>query len=387
MKVLDCKLGLVVLLGLSACGGGTNEPARDPSSVGGASGADGADGTGEEGLLDLSQEQPEQPFEAINGLRGPGVHVNGIELESERGAVRLMISAFDDGHSIVFRFDKGAKTPADWLKGCPIDEQFETLTGISLANVGDISGNAMLSLDGFTTSIDFSQYTEPNLVFTVCGAEYRTREQYLERISKHIAAAHERAESADAEVRAGLQKECDDGEARACSELAEKMLYGEGGAKQPEEALALYTRWCDKSDAASCLGAAEATIAHPSPTPSPEAKPRYQAAAKLAARACELGGKTTLFACHRAAQLHAAGFGIPADPKLVRQFVSKACDTSKKNFACTRLADLVACAEKHGEACANLANFEHERHLLRDDGGEALLRWAACKHGHQASCK
>ncbi len=381
MKLFDCRLGLVVLLGLSACGGGTNEPGRDASS------ADGTGGTGEEESLDLSQEQPEQPFEAINGLRGPGVHVNGIELESERGAVRLMISAFDDGHSIVFRFEKGPKTTADWLAGCAIDEQGDTMTGVSLANVGDVSGNVVLDPDGFTTSIDISQYTEPNLVFTVCGAEYRAREQYLERIEKHIAVARQRAESADAEVRAGLQKECDGGDAPACTELAGKMLHGEGGAKQPEEALALYTQWCDKNEAAACLGAAEATIAHPSPAPNPEAKPRYQAAAKLAVRACELGGKTTLFACYRAAQLHAAGFGVPADPKLVKRLATAACGTGAKNFVCTHMPDLVACAEKNGEACAKLAEFEQERRMLRDDGGEALLRWAACKHGHKASCE
>lgn len=383
MRAFECKLGLVVLLGLCACGGGTNEPARDARS---ASGADGTGAASEEELLDLSKEQAEQPFEAVNGLRGPGTHVNGIELESEHGAVRLMISAFDDGHSIVFRFDKGPKTPADWLAGCAIDEQAETMTGVSLASVGDVSGNVMLDTDGFTTSIDFSQYTEPKLVFTVCGTEYSPREQYLERIEKHIAVAHERADAADAETRAGRQKECDGGDAEACAMLAEMMLYGEGGAKQPEEALALYTQWCDKNDAAACLGAAQAVIAHPAPTLSADAKPRYEKAAKLAARACELGGKPTLFACYRAAQLHAAGFGAAADRKLVKQFAAAACGTSKKNFACTHAPDLVACAEKNGEACANLAQFEHERDPIRDDGGETLLRWAACKHGHQASC-
>lgn len=371
MRLLECTLGWFAVMGLSACGG-AGEPARDASN---------------EGSLDVSQENAEQPFEAVNGLRGPGVHVNGIELEGQRGALRLMISAFDDGHSIVFRFDKTAKTGADWLTGCTVDEQSETMTGVSLANVGDVSSNVMLDPDGFTTSIDVSQYTDAKLAFTVCGAEYRPREQYLERIEKHIAVAHERADSADAEVRAELQKECDGGDAQACTKLAAMMLYGDGGAKQPEEALALYTRWCDKSDAAACLGAAEATIAHPSPTPSPDAKSRYQAAAKLAARACELGGKTPLFACYRAAQLHAAGFGVAREPALVKQFAAAACDKSGKNFACRLTPDLVACAEKNGEACAKVAEFEHERQPLHDDGAEALLRWAACEHGHQASCQ
>lgn len=379
MRLIDGTLGWVVALGLVACGGATNTPALDASNE---------EGTDEAEALDVSQEQPEQPFEAVNGLRGPGVYVNGIELSGERGALRLMISAFDDGHSIVFGFEKTAKTPADWLAGCTIDEQLQTLTGVSLAGVGDLSGNSMLlGPDEFTSSLDVSQYTEPRLVFSVCGAEYRPREQYVARIQKHIEVAHERAESADAEVRAERKKECDGGDAEACAALAEMMLFGVGGAKQPEAALTLYTSWCDKNDAAACLGAAEATLAHPSAALSAEARPRYQAATKLAARACQLGGKTALFACYRAAQLQASGFGTATDPQLVKKLAETACGTSKKNFACAHLPDLVACAEKNGEACARLADFEHERRQLRDDGGEALLRWAACERGHRASCQ
>jgi hypothetical protein len=91
--------------------------------------------------------------------------------------------------------------------------------------------------------------------------------------------------------------------------------------------------------------------------------------------------------CLWAAELHASGFGVPADPVLVASFSDRSCGEGYDR-ACQLRRELVACARGLGDACARLADAERRsRHrALKDDGKEALWRLAACRRGYADYC-
>src|SRR5690606_20486566 len=114
------------------------------------------DEAGSEGL-DVTREVEQQPFESFNGLRGPGLSINGLRLRGERGSVQLMVSAYDDGRDIVFLFLPGEQTPRDWLAACPPseDEPGEPHVEVTLEGAGDLSHNVLHHPDlGWSTSLD-----------------------------------------------------------------------------------------------------------------------------------------------------------------------------------------------------------------------------------------
>lgn len=331
----------------------------------------------------------------------------------------MVIAAFDDGREIVFFMSKTPLTPADWLDACPRSgrDPREPQLVVALEGVGDISRNAVYEGDsGWWASIPVEQYVRlPSLRFDVCGKSYGLVKGHDQHLALHARMASERAARKN-QQEAALPRACQRGDGDACTEsgalaldprerrrlyeqacglrdlegcsrLADMLLQGKGGGKDPEQALRLLRQGCQDGHDGSCLGASRAVINRPSAWPAPGAEGRYREGAQLARRACEMAGSTLEVSCLWAAKLHATGFGVPADPARVDAFADKSC---RKGYdqACRLRRPLTACASGAGEACADLAEVERKSRYrkLPDDGKEALWRLAACKLGHAASC-
>jgi hypothetical protein len=334
----------------------------------------------------------------------------------ERGTFRMVIAAFEDGREIVFFMYRTPLTPADWLDACPRSDKNpnEPRLAVALDGVGDVSRNAVYEgKDSWWTSISIDEYVRlRTLRFDVCGSSYVHVKEHEPRIALHARMASERAAAKNQEEaalptacqsgrgaactdlgalardpreqRSLYERACDLGDLEGCSRLADRLLQGKGGSRDPGRALRILDK---KGHDGACLGASRAVIGLPSAWPTPAAEPRYRQGAAHARRACELGGSTTAVSCLWAAKLFATGFGVAADAKLVDSFADRSC---RQDFdqACRLRANLVACAKGSGDACVALAEAERKSRyrLLKDDGKEALWRLAACRRGHTASC-
>ncbi|HKO93936.1 MAG TPA: tetratricopeptide repeat protein [Polyangiaceae bacterium] len=338
--------------------------------------------------FDPAEERPRQPFESVNGLRGPGLSINGLHLSGERGSVRLMITAYDEGRDIVFQFLPREETPADWLAACPrsSEDPKEARIEVKLDGVGELSDNVMQQDEfGWSTGIPILRYTRLTaLRFEICGASYALQDAYHERFGQHVRLSTKRAVAAYEQERRELAGSCKQGKSEACTELGDMLMYGEGRTQDVGGALLLYSEQCERGVGAGCLGASTATLAAIQPGQDKAAV--YRKAVDLALRACELGDKSAGWSCWRAAALQAAGITLPADPKSAKQNADAAC---KRGFrvACTEGKDLVSCARGAAEACVRLADAQAERQTTRDDGAQALWRLAACRRNHAASCE
>jgi TPR repeat protein len=359
------------------------------------------------------------PFEAEHPFRGPGLHLNGMRLVGDRGACQLLIAAFGHGRDIVFFVSKSRDTPANWLDACPRSAKNpkEPRIEVSLQGVGDVSRNAVYETEShWWMSVDVEQYARLRAIrLEVCGSVYALSSAHDARIALHARLASERAAKkqqeegalpgacqagdgaacvelgaltpAKVDKRRWYQRACSLRDLTGCSRLADMLLQGEGGERDPEQAVRILLDSCDKGHGGACLGASRAMIKRPSAQPTSSAEPRYRHGAALARRACELAGTTVAVSCLWAAELHATGFGAPADPGLVASFSERSCRDGYDR-ACKLRGDLVACAKGLGEGCARLAEAERRSRYraLKDDGKEALWRLAACRGGHVDSC-
>lgn len=328
-------------------------------------------------------ERLQQPFDAVNSLRGPGLHINGMRLKGEPGPVLLMASTYDEGREVVFSFtpDKGAPWPPESDCEAPgSGGEFR----VSLAGAGDLSHNAVrMAPDLWVTSLDGPTYAKlPGLDFTLCGHAYALPNEYRKRFEAHRNFTHKGAAFAEKGQRRQRREACDSGNSKACLALAGMFLKGEGGEADPEAALGLYQEECDRGNALGCLGGSQAIrTLHP---PKPGNETHYRKAEELTRRACGMKGKTEGLACLEAAILHSTGFGSPADPGLVQGFATASCEQGFR-YTCGLRDDLIACASGRGTACATLAQKESGK-SNRDPVKESLWLQAACRQGHAASC-
>jgi len=363
--------------------------------------------------------RPAPPFEAVHPMRGPGLILDDLRLVGEGGSFALSIGAFDHGRDIVFFMSRGPSSPIDGLTACPrsTKEPGTPRIRVVLEGVGDISRNTVYAGGGaWWTSIPVADYARlRTLRFDICGRRYALPVAHDPRLAQHVKLASEQArvknrgdsalpgacEAGDGaacyklgglarerqEKRRLFERACALRDPDGCNRFASMLLDGHGGGKDPARALRLFKQTCEGGHDGACLELSRAVIRRPSAWPTPSAEGRYREGAALARRACELAGSTVAVSCLWAAKLHATGFGLPADPARVAAFAERSC---RKDFeqACRLRRALVDCAEGSGEACVGIADTVHRGRYrgLKDDGSEAIWRWAACHRGHAASC-
>lgn len=380
LSLLGAALALALVAACSSIACSSAPAAASPAGVSGEEAEELTD-------FDPAEEAAQQPFEAVNGLRGPALNINGLRLRGERGQVRLMVSAYDGGRDIVFQFLPRAEIPADWLAACPrsSDEPGEPRVEVLLAGVGDLSHNVLQQPDfGWSTSLDIARYARlETLRFEICGDEYALEDGYRQRLAQHVRLSTQRAATAYRQERHDLERSCGQGKGKHCLQLAEMMLYGQGGRQEVASARALFLEQCEQGAAAGCLGASTATLVDG--RHSPDKVARYREAMALALRSCELGGSMSGPGCWRAAMLQAAGFAVPADAAGAQRSLDVAC---QRRFqpACTQREELLSCARGEPAACVQLADADGAQLKTLDDGEEAIWRMAACTRGHAASC-
>lgn len=338
--------------------------------------------------FDPSEESKEQPFSAHNELRGSGLHINGLRLSSTGGSFRAMVSSYEGDSSIVFLMMETEETPQDWLDACPrsVEDPKAPVLKVQLLGVGDISQNAMMQGDNWSTSISAERYAElSTLQFRICGTEYKLDDKYKERLARHAQVATEEAIAANREERTAKETDCTEGDTSSCLFAASMMRRGEGGPRDPEGALAIYEKLCDQGNDGACLGVSRVLTESPTPELTQEAEVRYQEAASFAARACELAGMAAGNSCFQAARLYASGFGVPADAKRVKQFVEASC---AKRFpgACENKDRIVSCAQGQSTACAELAAATAASTAHQEVQQGELWSLAACKNGDASHC-
>lgn|GEM_PF-6937211 len=328
-------------------------------------------------------EKQMQPFDAVNSMRGPGLHINGMRLQGEPGPVVLMASTYDEGREVVFSFTpgKGATWPPDSLcDAVGSGGEFQ----VSLEGAGDLSRNSVrMAPDLWVTSMTGARYaTLPGLEFTLCGHAYVLPNEYRKRFEAHRNFTRKGAVFAEKGERRQRREACNSGNSRACLALAGMFLKGEGGDVNEQAAMDLYQEECEGGNPLGCLGASQAIRTLYPPAPGNEE--RYRTAEAFARRACELKGKSEGLTCMEAAILYSTGFGSPADSDLVERFATASCNHGFK-YTCGLRADLVACAGGKGAACAALADKEDLK-TNRDPVKFSLWKQAACKNGHSRSC-
>ena len=177
---------------------------------------------------------------------------------------------------------------------------------------------------------------------------------------------------------AALEKACDDGSLRDCSNLGAIYMVGKGDvAKDEARAVALYKRACDGRDMAGCsnlgtmykggLGVAR-DEAH---------------AAALYKQACEGGA---LLGCTFLGEMYESGKGVAKDDVRAVALYKQACD-GRDMAGCNNLGMALYAAAVH--ARADLARLHRQKVLggaAKDDvRGVALIR-QACDGGNRNGC-
>ena len=159
-----------------------------------------------------------------------------------------------------------------------------------------------------------------------------------------------------------MQKACDAGDDKACTNLGLRYVRGDGVKANADRGAELFAAACQADEPTGCLNLGLLFATGTGVTRQPEK------AAALFARGCDKG---SIASCHLRAQVLFHGQGVARDPATAARLFAKACDGDMAK-ACHALSVLLERGAKG---------------VTQDmDKAEDLLR-KACKGGVEAACE